>query len=337
VVGGIAIVLPDYNQYLEAIEDDLRQAALPFPSTTLSHLSEMIAYHHGWLGERSRRGKRVRPLLTVLACQACEGDWRLALPAASSVELIHNFSLLHDDIEDHSEQRRGRPTLWTRDGIPQALNTGDALFALAHLSVHRLRLPAEAVLAVHLDLDNACLALTQGQHLDMAFETRDQVTPDEYLEMVEGKTAALLAAAVTMGARLALAPADRVDALGSFGRHLGLAFQMQDDILGIWGDPAVTGKPAGDDLLCRKKTLPTLLGLERSEAFRRLWNLGEPDADRLPAMRHELEGCGALQATQADASRHTDLALAALADAHPVDPAGAQLSTLAVQMLGRQR
>jgi geranylgeranyl diphosphate synthase type I len=336
----LSAVPSGYDDYLEAIEDDLHRAALPFRSEALSQLSEMIAYHHGWLGDRAARGKRVRPLLTVLSCQACGGDWREALPAASAVELIHNFSLVHDDIEDHSDTRRGRPTLWTRTGVPQALNTGDALFALARLSLYRLHdrhLPPEAIISIQQNLDQACLALTQGQHLDMAFETRENVQPAEYLEMVEGKTAALLAAATSMGARVAVAAPPQVERLARFGRHLGLAFQMQDDILGIWGDASVTGKPSGDDLLCHKKTLPTLLGLERCGTFRTLWDHEEADASRLPAMRQELESCGALQATQADAARHTDLALSALADANPAEPAGSLLQALSLQMLGRQR
>lgn len=329
--------MSDYDVYLLAIEDDLQQAALPGGSPSLSHLLEMISYHHGWLGDRSTRGKRVRPLIALLACQACRGEWQRALPAASAVELIHNFSLIHDDIEDRSDQRRGRPTLWARDGVPQALNTGDALFALAGLSLHRLTLPPETRLAIHRDLDHACLALTQGQHLDLAFESRQDVATEEYLEMIEGKTAALLTAAATIGARAALPAAEQVERLGRYGRHLGLAFQMQDDILGIWGDPAVTGKPAADDLLSRKKTLPTLLGMQRSEPFRRLWAPDGFDAGRLDAMRGELERCGALEATRMEAARHTDLALAALAEADLVPPAGDLLRNLSLQMLGRQR
>lgn len=329
-----------HDDYLEAIEVDLRQAALPFHSGAYAELTEMVAYHHGWSGEHTRRGKRVRPFLTLLACQACGGDWRQALPAASAVELIHNFSLVHDDIEDRSDTRRGRPTLWARWGVPQALNTGDALFALAGLSLHRLLdlgLSAPTVLAIQKDLDQACLELTQGQHLDIAFETRDHVDQGAYLEMVEGKTAALLAAAMSVGARAAAAALSQIERLARFGRHLGLAFQMQDDILGIWGDPAVTGKPSGDDLLCRKKTLPTLLGLERSEAFQSLWSSSEADADRLTAMRQILEACGALQATQAAAAEHTELALSALAEANPAEPAASLLGNLSRQMLGRER
>ena len=137
---GGRVTPPDslYDEYLEAIEDDLRRAALPFESGRYAELIAMVAYHHGWAGEGAGRGKRVRPLLTVLSCQACGGDWHTALPAASAVELIHNFSLVHDDIEDQSATRRGRPTMWAKWGVPQALNTGDALFALARLSLLRL-------------------------------------------------------------------------------------------------------------------------------------------------------------------------------------------------------
>jgi geranylgeranyl diphosphate synthase type I len=340
VGGRVAAVPAGYDDYLEAIEDDLRRAALPFGSESLSQLSEMIAYHHGWLEEQAARGKRVRPLITVLACHACGGDWRHALPAASAVELVHNFSLIHDDIEDHSDKRRGRPTLWTRVGVPQALNTGDALFALARLSLYRLHdqhIPTQTILSIQHELDQACLALTQGQYLDIAFETREVVDPAEYIDMVEGKTAALLTAATTMGARVALAARPQVQQLARFGRNLGLAFQMQDDILGIWGDSSVTGKPSGDDLLSRKKTLPTLLGLKRSKAFRSLWAHEAADPNRLPSMRAELESCGALEHTQADAARYTDLALSALAEASPAEPAGSLLQSLTRQMLGRQR
>ena len=329
-----------YEEYLEAIEDDLRQAALPFGSGTYSRLIAMVAHHHGWTGENAGRGKRVRPLLTLLACQACGGDWHAALPAASAVELVHNFSLVHDDIEDQSATRRGRPTLWALWGVPQALNTGDALFAQARLSLHRLLrvgLPPLAVLAVQERLDVACLRLTQGQHLDIAFETQDDVHEPAYLEMVEGKTAALLSAATSIGASVAGAAPPKVDTMERFGRHLGLAFQMQDDILGIWGDPAVTGKPSGDDLICRKKTLPTLLGLERSDVFRGLWRSSNGEADRLEALRLELETCGALQATQMAAAEHTALALSALTEANPAEPAASLLESLSNQMLGRQR
>jgi len=325
---------------LEAIETDLRLAALPFDGPAFVALAEMISYHLGWSGEPTGRGKRIRPLITVLACQACGGDWRSALPAASAVELIHNFSLVHDDIEDHSETRRGRPTLWSRWGLPQALNTGDALFALAHLSLHRLRAlgtPPEVVVAVQHDLTAACLELTCGQHLDMAFESSPAVSTDDYALMVRGKTAALLAAAAGMGARIAGALAPRIEAMTEFGRQLGLAFQMQDDILGIWGDPAVTGKPAGDDLLCRKRSLPTLLGLDRSPAFRKLWAAERIQTPALVAMRSALEDCGAQAATLEAAQSATNQGLKSMDLSQPEEPAAGLLRSLSLQLVGRPR
>ena len=331
---------PSFDPYLEAIETDLRRAALPSDAPEFAPMAEMIAYHLGWAGDTSGRGKRIRPLLTVLACQACGGTWPSALPAASAVELIHNFSLVHDDIEDHSQTRRGRPTLWSRWGLPQALNAGDALFALAHLSLHRLGAlgtSPEVLVAVQHDLTRACLDLTCGQHLDMAFENLPAVSTDAYALMVGGKTAALLAAAAGMGARVAGAPVPRVQSLIEFGRQLGLAFQMQDDNLGIWGDPAVTGKPAGDDLLCRKKSLPTLLGLERSSAFRELWATEQIEPSALAAMRRALQECGAQAATLEAAQSATSQALNSLDLSRPEEPAAGLLRDLALQLVGRQR
>jgi len=330
---------PALDPYLESIEADLRQAALPSDSPAPAAMAEMIAYHLGWAGESTGRGKRIRPLITLLACQACGGDWPRALPAASAVELIHNFSLVHDDIEDRSETRRGRPTLWSRWGLSQALNTGDALFALAHLSLHRLGalgVSPQVLNAVQHDLTRACLDLTCGQHLDMAFETQPTVTTDSYAQMVAGKTAALLAAAASMGARVAGAPASRIQVLAEFGRQLGLAFQMEDDILGIWGDPALTGKPAGDDLLCRKKSLPTLLGLERSPTFRQLWSSDPIQPSALDGMRHALQECGAQAATLEAARSATRQALEALELSRPQDPAAGLLRDLSHQLIGRQ-
>ena len=330
---------PSLDPYLEAIETDLRLAALPFDAPAYAPMVEMIAYHLGWAGEATGRGKRIRPLLTVLACQAGGGEWPSALPAASAVELIHNFSLVHDDIEDHSETRRGRPTLWSRWGLPQALNTGDAFFALAHLSLNRLSalgVPPQVLLAVQHDLTRACLDLTCGQHLDMAFESLPAVSTDSYAQMVAGKTAALLAAAAAMGSRIAGASAPHIGAMTEFGRQLGLAFQMQDDILGIWGDPAATGKPAGDDLLCRKKSLPTLLGLERSPAFRQLWSSEPIEPSALEPMRQALQECGAQAATLEAARSATRQALHSFELSRPQEPAAGLLRELSLQLVGRQ-
>ena len=168
----------------------------------------MLAYHMGWEGEGAgpaARGKRIRPLLVLLTSGAAQGDWKNALPAAAAVELIHNFSLIHDDIQDGSDQRRGRPTVWKLWGTAQAINSGDAMFALAHLTIFRLAGTTNehtAFQAAHM-LQETCLELTKGQFLDMSYETQSQLMIDDYWPMVSGKTAALLATCTELGALVA--------------------------------------------------------------------------------------------------------------------------------------
>ncbi len=325
---------------LAAIEVELQLTTDKFEPGRYADLYEMVAYHHGWKGDNPRgRGKRVRPLLTTLACAAAGGAWQTALPAAAGVELVHNFSLLHDDIEDRSDTRRGRPTVWKRWGLPQGLNTGDAIFVLARLAGYRLLslgVQASTALEVQWTLDRACLELTKGQFLDIDFEARETVAEPEYWAMIEGKTAALLSAATSIGALVAGAAADIVRAYSDFGRHLGLAFQVQDDILGIWGDPAVTGKPAGDDLRTHKHTLPVVLGLRLSAPFAAAWQARRADEAAVAEMAAWLEAADCRRTCDEEAENHTRLALAALAEARPHEPAAAQLERVSLGLLGRQ-
>ncbi len=329
------------SQMLEALEADLRAATGPLEPGPYAAMTEMVAYHLGWIeGDAAARGKRIRPLLALLCCGAAGGAWQEALPAASAIELIHNFSLAHDDIQDQSRERRGRPTLWARWGTAQAINTGDALLVLARLSTMRLRgsgHPESTVLDVQRALDEACLHLTKGQHLDLAFEKRERVTVEEYIEMIEGKTAALVAASAACGALLARAAPRLLEAYRDFGRNLGLAFQILDDVLGIWGAPGLTGKPAGDDLKARKKTLPVLFGLEHSAPFAALWAATD-DSEGSPAeMTSLLESCGALEHAHRAAGAHTERALDSLARARPAGPAAEELRALALRLLQRDR
>jgi geranylgeranyl diphosphate synthase type I len=325
---------------LKAVEADLKIAAtLPKPDS-LEQLKSMIAHHMGWLDGQQAAGKRVRPLLMLLTCRATGGQWHTALPAASSIEIIHNFSLIHDDIEDDSETRRGRPTVWKLWGVPQAINTGDAMFALARASTKRLLdhgHPPEIVLQVEQALDQALLNLTLGQHLDLLFETQEDITVEGYLEMIDGKTAALLQASTAIGGMLSGCPADDIQKLADFGRHLGLAFQIRDDILGIWGDPEITGKPAGDDLLYGKKTLPVLFGLQNSDEFQVIWTGANRGAERLTDMIGELEACGAMDFAVEQANQHTQSALQTLKNVVPDGSANGELYSLANRLLSRER
>jgi len=211
-------------------------------------------------------GKGLRGALVMLAAAAFDGAERNALPLAAAVELLHSYSLVHDDIEDGSATRRHRATVWAIWGAPIGINAGDGLYALAHLALFRSPLretnPA-AFIEVMSSFETAALHLAEGQHRDMALQNENiaDVSVADYLHMIEGKTATLIGAAAALGARAAGVGGYQVDAAAQFGRELGMAFQMQDDILGIWGDERVTGKSAVSDITSRKKTLPILLAL----------------------------------------------------------------------------
>lgn len=251
--------------WLPRLEAEM-QAQLANDEAAFTPYYGMLRYHMGWTDERFEpvnlpTGKRIRPLLVLLACAEVGGDPMQALPAASAIELLHNFSLIHDDVEDGDETRRHRPTVWKHWGVPHAINAGDGMFAISYRSLQRLRHSGvdEGITLDALDLFTATnIQLTEGQFLDMSFERRDDVTVDEYMRMIGGKTAALIGASVAIGALIGGAGREQSEALGDFGRAVGKTFQIQDDILGIWGDPAVTGKAAGNDILRQKKSLPLL-------------------------------------------------------------------------------
>ncbi len=329
------------DEMLPAIERELQRqvARLDQPRTRPFH--EMLTYHMGWSGEEAgerARGKRVRPLLVLLTCAACGGDWQKALPAAAAVELIHNFSLVHDDVQDRSDTRRGRPTVWKKWGIAQAINAGDALFILAHLALLDLRgkFPPEHIFRAGEVLLNACLDLTRGQYLDLAYESRRELSLEDYWPMIAGKTAALLSACTRVGAILGGADNPTIEAYREFGHYLGIAFQVLDDFLGIWGDSAITGKSTASDLITGKKTLPVLYGLSKHGPFARRWGQGNITSDEVPALASQLARESAQAYTQKTADQMTDRALRALRTADPQGEAGKALSALARRLLQRQ-
>ena len=330
---------------LPAIEDELRRVVGSAPAYLRDYYA-MLAYHLGWVDPAGHpapagaRGKRIRPLLCVLCCAGAGGEWERALPMAAAIELLHNFSLIHDDIQDNSPLRRGRPTVWRKWGLAQAINAGDAMFTLAHLALQALTArgaSAATALAALEIFDRTGLILTQGQYLDMSFEARERVTVEEYLVMIEAKTAALIAAAAQLGAMLAGADAPRVERYDQYGRSLGLAFQIQDDLLGIWGDPAVTGKSVGDDLEKRKKSLPVVYGLEHSPEFASAYAQPHVPGASVREMTAALESLGARDYAGRKALELTTEAVSGLEAAAPAGDAGLALRELTDQLLNRPR
>jgi len=323
-----------------AVEETLHSLNSWLDEACVEEMTAMIDHHFGWnQNGQGGTGKRVRPLLTLLCCEAAGGQWRDALPAAAAIETIHNFSLVHDDIQDQSESRRGRPTLWAVWGTAQSINTGDSLFVLAHLFLDRLQREfssPETILAARQILNDACLELTIGQHLDLAFETRKSISIEEYYRMIKGKTASLLAASCEIGAVIAGAHKNKSQHFYNFGFHLGMAFQLLDDILGIWGDTGKTGKPAGADIFSRKKTLPVVLGLRDSPPFSEIWSKATLTEDDLDKMILALDTAGVSGTTLEEAQNHTTKALRSLSDSEGVKQGTDALSKLAKDLLERK-
>lgn len=332
----------DIKPLLSSIELELQRqiSRLDQPRTKLFH--EMHAYHMGWTGEGAgpeATGKRIRPLIVLLTAASCGGDWQKALPAAAAVELVHNFSLVHDDIQDNSPKRRGRNTVWVKWGAPMAINVGDGLFVMSNQAIIDLKenYPAETVVKAAEILHNTCLDLTRGQFLDMSYEERTDLTTDDYWHMIAGKTAALLSSSCHLGALLGGADDEKQDAYRSFGQYLGLAFQVQDDILGIWGDEVVTGKSAASDLVEGKNSLPVLAGLSADKKFAERWRQGPIHAYEVEEMAKLLATEGGYEIAHEASLQMTELALLNLREADPRGEAGDALFELAERLLKRKQ
>ncbi|WP_020658527.1 polyprenyl synthetase family protein [Amycolatopsis benzoatilytica] len=298
----------------------------------------MTAYHFGWtdpngVPARGNGGKAVRSALAVLSAEAAGAPARLGVPGGVAVELVHNFSLVHDDLMDGDTERRHRPTVWALWGSANAILTGDAMLALALEVVLESGSP-HAGAAGQL-LTETTRRLIRGQLLDVAFEQRDDVTLAECVAMAAGKTGALLSASSAIGAVLAGAPAEVTDALTVFGEEIGLAFQLVDDMLGIWGNPAVTGKPIYSDLRARKKSLPiTYATTHGGAAGRELasWLSTGDDAD-LAEVAALVDAAGGRDWAVAEAARHVAVAEGALAGLPPGPRA--ELTAIARFIAGR--
>jgi len=306
-----------FHQFLPAIEQGIKTTISNDIPPDFPLLHEMMNYHFGFeptQNSQKSQGKQIRPVMLLLSTIVCGGDWKEALPGAIAIELIHNFSLIHDDIEDQSELRRGRKTLWKVYGIPQAINTGDAMFALAQLNLLQLgdNISSQVGLKATKKLNETCLILTGGQSLDISFEQELNVPMNQYVTMISGKTAALLSASAEIGAIVAQSENRNIISLANFGKSLGLAFQAWDDWLGLWGNEDQTGKSTLSDLITGKKTLPILYGLENGREFADVYHKNGVNRENAPILLKLLEKEGAKEFIEKIAKNFTEEALASL-------------------------
>ena len=318
--------LPDVLvRYGKLMEAELR-SVIPEDD---ADLYRTLRYHLGWTDEHGHpstgaEGKGVRPALCLLVCEAVGGVTEEAVPTAVAVELVHNFSLIHDDIQDRDRERHHRPTVWALWGEPQALSAGNALYALACKTLVGLaqhQVAPERILQVSACLTRSSLEMMQGQYMDLEFEKRLDVTTQEYMEMTDHKTGALIACAMEMGALVGSGDPNQVSAFAETGRYLGHLFQIRDDILGIWGDVATTGKATVSDIRRKKKTFPVIHALQHAtgkatttlhQVYQKAF-LSEYDVQRVLEV---LEATGAQKEAEALAVRLSQQALDGLRSAH---------------------
>ncbi|WP_370942299.1 polyprenyl synthetase family protein [Amycolatopsis sp. cg5] len=307
-------------------------------------LSLGAGFHFGWWDALRNpisvpSGKMVRPAFALQSAQAVNDSAAdSAMHVAVAVELVHNFSLVHDDVIDADERRHGRPTVWAQFGVPYAIILGDALLALASQALVRGGEPGTAAMCD--ELNQAVLDLCLGQHLDISFEELAAVSADEYLEMAGGKTSSLLAAACVLGGLAGDATSAQLTALRSFGHHVGLAFQLVDDLLGIWGDPVLTGKPVGGDLRRYKKSMPVIAalssgtpeGVELAHLYQTRSIVDQRQVARAAALA---DRAGAREWTEAQAAKHHRFAIESLHGMDGNPAAIARLDALADLVIRR--
>ena len=316
-----------FSRYKNSVEQELNRVV---PTAHNSETYRLLRYHLGWVDQQGTpmdtsvsQGKALRPTLCLFACEALASEYSRALPAAAALELIHNFSLIHDDIQDQDMERRHQPTVWHLWGIPKAIWSGNAMQCTGDLSlleVAQANVPAVTAIRVSDILTESYLEMIQGQCMDLDFESRTDIKSEEYLYMIACKTGALIRSALQIGALLATEDPATVKAFTEFGNHLGQAFQVRDDYLGIWGDQATLGKATGNDIRRRKKSYPVVFALERAsgqamEDLLRIYRqeeLEEGDVQRVMAVLAEV-------GSQEQAQRVTEAAAgSALAALKPV-------------------
>ena len=299
---------------------------------------DMLRYCMGWSDKDGNpvdgaMGKSLRPSLCLFACEAVGGQIRHALPAAASLELIHNFSLIHDEIEDFDETRHHRPTLWTLWGINKALVAGNVLRIVADRSMEMMKIDegkdAERVVKGVELLTEACLEMIEGQYMDISFEGRIDITLDQYMAMISRKTGALIRCSLQLGAAMGTENAATLETFRKTGTSLGFVFQIRDDILGIWGEEKSTGKPVGIDILRKKNSLPIVHAMDKAdkkgkELLREIYSLEHPGEQEVAAVLEIMEQAGTRDYAQKLAYEYEGKALklfsqTRLSDSHQLD------------------
>ncbi len=318
-------MLIDSIGVLGKYRDALHEAMVALVPREPEAMYQMLQYHLGWidiegnpvLGEST--GKGLRPLLCLLTCEALGSDWSRATTIAATLELIHNFSLIHDDIQDKDEERRGRKTVWSVWGVGKALWAGNAMRILSDRALDMDEISFQKRVQAAELLTQAYLRMIEGQYIDLAFETQTDISIDEYLNMIGRKTGALIRCAVELGTLVATDDHDVMEALGNWGAHIGTAFQVRDDMLGIWGKSEKTGKPTGNDIRRKKKTFPVVYAFansdeKRLQTLRDIFALDELTESEVQIVMDILDSTGAYASAQNLVTVHTEHALKALHD-----------------------
>ena len=299
-----------FARYKSWVEEELSRSV---PSTDSAGFYVLLQYHMGWVdrwGNQAQsaisQGKALRPTLCMFACEALSQDVTRAVPAAAALELIHNFSLIHDDIQDQDRERRHQPTVWQLWGVPKALVAGNAMQSagdLALLNTAHEDALLEVTIKISQLLTDNYLEMIEGQCLDLAFEAKTAITTEEYLRMIARKTGALIRSGLEIGALVATDDTAAVSSFSRFGSCLGRAFQIRDDFLGIWGDVSTTGKTTGNDIRRRKKSFPVVFALNHADGQSRhdlleIYGRQELDEDDVVRVLAVLDEVGAQENSQ---------------------------------------
>ena len=341
------IPLPQmFQRYRANISRSLRDSL----SQQHSDVYDMLRYYMGWVDENGRpheamEGKALRPTLCLFACEAVGGALEMAMPTAVALEFIHNFSLIHDDIQDRDEIRHNRKTLWAVWGDPKALVAGNVLRVVADECLHQLLdsgLDYDRALAAGTLLTEAYLEMIEGQYLDLQFEGRHDISMSDYLNMISRKTGALIRCSLNLGAVVGAQEQGVGDAFKESGRAMGYVFQIIDDVLGVWGDEETTGKPVGADIRRKKNSYPVVYTMgTANDKDQKMLNeiyekdeLDDSDVDSVLAVMDRLD---VKNQAQQEAEKYANVALESLAPVELSREARQEVEDLAHFLLVRDR